>query len=124
MCKSSILKCDKTQHCQVCVKFPATTLLNFGIDVSPTNNLDSKRSKTISSNSIRAICFLVRSMSNAVSRTELEEHVWRENYVGVNSFPVLMLEVRSILKGSDLNLTTIRNYGVALIKIKKTTLTI
>ncbi|MGD8111019.1 winged helix-turn-helix domain-containing protein [Vibrio sp. TRT 17S01] len=67
-----------------------------------------------STNCIKCLCFMTKSMNQLISREELEEHVWDGTHIGINSLPVLLHEVRKVLGYTEFTLLTIRNRGYVL----------
>ncbi|TFH89439.1 CadC family transcriptional regulator [Vibrio ouci] len=64
-----------------------------------------------SQNAVRALCYLCQNMDTLVSKSDLEDFIWQGGGVSMSSLPVLIHEVRSLLKATSFEVVTIRNRG-------------
>ncbi|TFH89432.1 winged helix-turn-helix domain-containing protein [Vibrio ouci] len=72
-----------------------------------------------SQNAIRALCYLCQNKDTLVSKSDIEEFVWQGGIVGMSSLPVLIHEVRNLLKATDFEVVTIRNKGFIFYNAKQ-----
>ncbi|MDC5721829.1 winged helix-turn-helix domain-containing protein [Vibrio europaeus] len=64
-----------------------------------------------SQNAVRALCYFCQKKDYLVSKSDIEAYVWQGGVVGMSSLPVLMHEVRRLIRHSRFEIVTIRNKG-------------
>ncbi|WP_421187434.1 winged helix-turn-helix domain-containing protein [Aeromonas enteropelogenes] len=107
-----INKCS--QNGMVCIGCPFfnTIKKHFYIHLEQS----SKNYKSYSERHLRCLCFMLSNLNGVLSKEELTEHIWNGYVVGPNSLPVLMHEMRYIIRGSGYEIINIRVRGYTLIR--------
>ncbi|GAB5992033.1 winged helix-turn-helix domain-containing protein [Aeromonas enteropelogenes] len=76
----------------------------------------SKIHKSYSERHLRCLCIMLSNLNSALSKNELVEHVWNDCVVGPNSLPVLIHEIRYMIRDSSYEIINVRMKGYALIR--------
>lgn len=62
-------------------------------------------------NAVRAMCYFCKMQDCLVTTSEIEDYVWQGRIVGMSSLPVLIHEVRRLIKPGPYEIVTLRNRG-------------
>ncbi len=65
---------------------------------------------------VRAICILHRHLNKPVEKKLIAQFVWGGRTVGSNSLPVLVNDLRKVLKGSRYRIVTLRGVGYMMVE--------
>ncbi|UJF18795.1 winged helix-turn-helix domain-containing protein [Vibrio sp. SS-MA-C1-2] len=112
--------CKGRVHCVGCKGLDYDFIKESGIEVTVAEKdimltiVGSSRTMKCSLYAIRALCLLTNSINRPVSKEELTTHIWNRSIVSSSSLPVLISELRALIRSSKFSLITIRKYGYVM----------
>ncbi|MBY5920706.1 transcriptional regulator [Ferrimonas balearica] len=65
---------------------------------------------------VRALCMFIRNLGEPVAKEQLAKFVWAGRMVGNNSLPVLINDLRKVLKGCRYRIVTLRGVGYMMVE--------
>ncbi|WP_161785134.1 winged helix-turn-helix domain-containing protein [Aeromonas hydrophila] len=107
-----------TKNGTLCIACPCWRLIENNLIIKHFFSEKELENISNSERHSRCLCLFFSSLNIVLSKEQLTEHVWPGSIVGPSSLPVLIHELRVMLKESNFKLVNSRGRGYVLINIK------